>query len=143
MIQSAYGLNVFNSRILATSNPAAGGGKTVTFPTNSRNQLVALQFKLTNDGNVAGRKIMIHGLLDAHVIYVGGDDTAIPASAAVTFVGLPFTRDGLNWSTENRVPFLFNPFVVYGPGDSLNIDVINVQAGDQLSDIYVIYREWP
>jgi hypothetical protein len=143
MMHSAFNNQIHRMQYMAVAPPAAGANATISFAANTRNRIITFGFHLLNDANVAGRKIYMPCSLDSYVLMFGADDTSLPANANVDCLGCPYSRDDLNLSTENRVPIWFNPDIIFGPSDTLTIQVVNIQAGDQLSNIYIVYAQWP
>lgn len=123
------------------SNPGAGANFSWTIDTLNVLRIISITFKFTTDVTVANRRVMI-------AIYVGGI-LAIPSvcgslQTASLAVDYPFADYGMQTTAVNSAMTLspLPPNVFLKKNDSIVSNIALIQAGDQISDINVVYEEW-
>ena len=124
-------------QLLTPSNPSAGASYSWTVPDNLAVELIALQFIYTCDANVATRTIygeLRHaGGILVHQTVFG----TLTATGSNTFAWLRKALAGGNWAIES------GPLTARVTTDNVfYLAAVNVQAGDQISNIRITYRQW-
>ena len=129
-------------KVLPLANPAAGANFVITGPGQGGWRLISVRFTLATDANVAGREpalIFDDGTTAAFQTVVRGGQAAtttqdygtVPAAfdggGADPFRGLPWPEKGV-WLE---------------PGWRVRSAILNIQAGDQISNIGFVVEEFP
>lgn len=136
----SYGRGYFESVNIA--NPAAGANAQDKLGGQFLSRLVSARFRLVTDNNVANRFVTVD-VQDGNgnTILSQGNLTSVVASkTADYFYGRKqaLTQDALGL-------YLFAPLDDFflEPGRIVQITVANIQAGDQLSRIFLGYERFP
>ena len=124
------------------ANPAVATNFVGAAPVNARSLLSLISLKLITDANVANRFIElqlnrgVNATVFAHAFY-----THI---ASKTYKYIAFAGNVLPSGTVyDTVHFPLPDLSLFLEGDSIQASVLNVQVGDQLSDIRLIWKVWP
>lgn len=111
-----------------------------TLPSLVYGQLLSCSFKIVTDGNVGGRQphVVFDNCMDSFFRVISTD----PVDASETnyyFFGVGI---GYNLHVHPRHNYCLPYPFPQPPGSTFKICVANVQAGDQLSDIWYYVEEW-
>lgn len=129
-------------RILRIPTPAAGANLSIIPDTAAHWLLFSLRFRFVTDANVANRHVVL--------TVQNGDDESIrlpagslqAASLDITYSAFPTGRAATTVGTQGGVAWpergLWIP-----QGWSFQSEVINIQVGDQLSEITGLLYEFP
>jgi hypothetical protein len=124
------------------AQPAAGANFALTSPARQFWQLIAATFTLVTDANAATRFVTVDyddgkGVLFGSNGAQGG--VALSTTAVFSFQA---TRGASEANTGNQIFVPLQP-VFFEPGQALQINVLNKQAGDQLSRIAFTFHRLP
>lgn len=129
-------------RVLPLANPAAGADFTITGPGQGGWRLISVRFRLTADATVAGREpalIADDGTTAFFQTVVRGGHSA---GATQDYGTVPGAFDG-----GGADPFRGMPWPEKGiwlePGWRVRSSILNLQAGDQISNIGFVVEEFP
>jgi len=109
---------------------------------NSRKKLVSLSFLLTTDASPSDRYVHIICEKAGIDYHIGGVPIPQAASQARRFYFSPFEYPSFITSTNNFHAPIPNEFIFFY-ADTLETDIVGLQAGDQLTDITIIFAEQP
>jgi hypothetical protein len=123
-------------------DPAAGAAFSFDYPQNRVVVPLSLTFKFVTDANVANRTVRIE--------YDDGRGTpfyrevmgAVQAAATTAFYSAAVNRGAADLDTNDfaALPLLAVPLVI---GQALQINVTNIQAGDQISQVVMLFARLP
>jgi hypothetical protein len=133
---------IFDQIVSAETNPAAGANKTIVIPGQVRILPVALKFVLTTDANAANRQIIVVYNDDTRDYHTIG---APPVQTASLVREYNFVSGGFTPFVEATVDHRYVPLSpnLYIPANGeVRIEIVNNQAGDQLSAIVFTYLRW-
>jgi len=119
--------------------PAAGATYTYTLTRYDRARLVFAAVTLTTDSNVANRYLTIE-YLDGAGVAITADGAAVTVSASTTnqrFVGV-LRRGVSEWATNTDIFFPLGGVWIEA-GQRVKVNVANIQATDQLSNIRLTF----
>lgn len=139
--QNPLDTSIFDIFTRAGVSPSAGANFTQAMNINSRSQIINVQFLLTTDANAADREIIITGDDGTDEIYSTGPSSIQTASLAVRYhanIGAPAGTFGT--ALLQTVPL--NSQFILSEGDTLQINVTNIQAGDAITDISIRIKQW-
>jgi hypothetical protein len=128
-------------RLVSGTTPGAGVNVVETVPTNARWELLAFYVALTTSAAVANRIVQL-GIDDGANAYVwatSGQNHA--ASAAVIYSWWP----GANVLTLAAQSEIIQPLPIglrLPAGHRMITNTVNIQAGDQFSQVRYLVREW-
>lgn len=141
MIRSPFEQGDFDFVWSAQGDPAVATNLLINAPVNARSELVALSFKFSADANAADRWMRISSSSGLIVILLGNSEYPITANKdrwiIVGPTGHSSVADGGDSQTIGTVPF---PVLL--EGDIIRTNVVNIQAGDQISDVYYVFKTW-
>jgi hypothetical protein len=123
-------------------NPVAGANYIGSAPTNLLSELIFVQFQLVTDANVADRYPYIFFAIDANNHTLAAASLKTTASSTVFF---HFERNIAPYTTDNGVRhFIPLPYGIrVNDSSSLTIAVLDIQAGDQISNLRALWNHWP
>lgn len=125
--------------VVTVSNPAVQTDWSYTVPTGSMWRLESVTFTLTADANVASRHMRIRVRRGGSTLYMSVGPSAITANG----VGLLYAAKRLlaaQITSSSHTTALFNAPPLL-PGDIIDSQVTNMQAGDQLSAIVLVFTQ--
>lgn len=130
-----------HGRILAATygDPGAGANLSLAVPSRRRWRLLSLRFVFTADSNSANRFIRLALTDGAEPLTLVMPPSAVIANSTSVFnfaLGLPF---------QDIVDVYFMlplPFVLLGPGFLVTTAITDLQAGDQISSVFLTAEEW-
>jgi hypothetical protein len=133
---------IFDLVVQDLADPAPGILAGLTSPTNARILVVAVRLVLVTSAGGANRTVHLHytdGTLDLFVTPAPAVQTASSTREFNFAIGSggPF----VGATDDERVTPLPSQLFL-GPNFTLDIDVTNIQAGDQLSEIVYTYQKW-
>jgi len=122
-------------------NPAAGADYNIVKPSASQVQLLHLSFTLTTDANVATRLVWI-SLESAALAYpLGSSMTHQAAGTALRYIATQHPL--LNMGPPPHFRYISLPEVrTLWPADTFKINIMNIQVGDQISDLRIHWKLW-
>jgi len=123
--------------------PVAGASYTYKVGPWDRMRLVFCTFTLATDANAANRYVTIEypGINGVSVLADGASVTVSANTSAQRFVG-SLRRGPAEWNTNTDVFFPLSGF--WAPvGQSIVINIANVQVGDQLSKVTMTFDSTP
>lgn len=121
----------------AFTTPAAGASFTHTCDGRYYTRFVSIRAKLVTDANVASRQLVCEYLDPSDRIFMThGGALTVAASTTVYFYFQTMT-DTAEWEVNSSVIVPLTP-VLLPPTFKLKLNLVNVQAGDQLSQVYAV-----
>ena len=130
-----------NLRSIAGTTPGAGVNLSETVPTAARWQLLAFRFRMVTSATVATRVATIE-IDDGTTSYLDiSPNQTQTAGQTCTYNISPGGATGTS-NADNRflVP-IAAPFFL-GAGHRIKSSVLNLDAGDQISQVQYLVREW-
>lgn len=125
------------TEVVQGTQPAAGASFTFPMVGDYFTRPLSLVGQLVADANAANRYLHLHYQDAQGVVYaVGGSGMAIAANATVQFSLL--ADIGINIATTAVLTIAPLPYLFMRPTDVLKLDVHNIQAGDQLSQLVLV-----
>lgn len=123
-------------------NPAAGANFTWTSPTHSNWEIIAVHFALTTDANAANRIARLR-FRDAatDVLYVLPSDIQVASKTAAYYFAQGFTNTLLTNTLSLRNGALPINLICYQTWN-LSSEILDIQAGDQLTAIEIIFKRY-
>ncbi len=134
--------DVADYRATSGANPAAGADFTQLLPQNAFHQIIQVQFVLTTDANAANRVATVGAGTGAGMRFECMAPAVQTASLGIQYtfcVGIA-PIDHITNGVRQTSP-LPDWMIVHG-GQNLHIDIVNKQAGDQISAILYALRTW-
>lgn len=133
--------NHFQPCRTTTADPAAGAPATIARPAASHVLLQHLTFTLVTDANAANRLVWL-SLNDLIItLPLGSSCSPHQANATWRYIASPIPLLNMAGALYFRyVPL--PPIRSFAKMDTWHINVENIQAGDQISDIYASFRLW-
>ena len=122
------------------ANPAAGADWTVTIPTFCRRRVAAVVAQLVTNATVASRIPEIRVQSGSVLEYVGTPTLAVPASTTAQVCGSPSVSTAIAGQVDVMIP-LGQPLIMPG-GSKLQSATLGLQAGDQWSNVTILFEEW-
>lgn len=123
-------------------DPGAGNDFSYPVPANSRIEAIYIGFIFSTDANAANRYTIISGATPTLNQQMGA--SAIAQTAGLTWgqghvAGLPQEVD---LSAQNITLTPMSPNLILEPGDALEANILNIQAGDAIASIIIRYKQW-
>jgi hypothetical protein len=144
-LPNTYDLDIFADIMIEIANPAAGSGQILAPGIVAVKELVAVEFVLTTDANVASRLARVQATRVAAgspTIDIGVPTTVQTAGGAIRYIfGLGLSLDMDTTTLISQAP-LIQGMRMRG-ADTYAVTIDNIQAGDQISDTTVYFRVWP
>lgn len=139
--RSPYEYFNFDYLLETIANPAAGAILTITVPTDHRSELINLSFKFTADANAANRGFTIthkRGTIHNLIGFLLDNITANEIKR------LCFNNFQSHWlsSLGDYCPIPIASFPFVEEADTFDINVVNKQAGDQISEVHAAWKLW-
>jgi len=137
-----FDLNTPNQLHDMPAIPLAGNPIIIAAPANRRSELIYIEFQLQTDATVASRnaRLVLHS--GARTIDLAVPTIAIAANLTVTYrFGIHLEAYATTLSNFLTAPLV--PTVFAFEGDTWQIDVDNIQAGDQLGPTTYVANTWP
>jgi len=136
----AYGRGFLD--VLYPSNPAAGSGFALTEDGRYLTRPVAIVFTLATSAAVANR-FVTYDIVDGNgkVILSRGPAVAVLAGSTQKFAA-DYDRSGSEWTTGSTV-FFGLPHLFLEPGRVLQVNVANIDGGDQISNVILTVERFP
>lgn len=132
----------FTALPLAYPDPAAGAGWSCIPPLNRLSTLALFSCTFVADANVATRRFALEFYHAPYYWMLGGCSYSV--SASETWYLLAHSNVVLNTAATDYFLFLPLPDLpIITDSMSVSLNVINKQAGDQLSEIRAIWKVWP
>lgn len=122
-------------------NPAVGVRKPLSVPASRLSMISCLSFILTTDANVADRVIFIQGEFPGTVWPIATSGFVQTASLAFEYIAFPGAGHTLAAPTR-FVQFSLPDRILIKAGGNYYIDCEDIQAGDQISAIRIVWRSW-
>lgn len=120
---------------LNVNNPAAGANFNATLSNTQYATLLQVQYTLTTSATVANRQA---GITANAVIFQSPMTQPAGIAATYTFApGLPVSSGVAAAGSVNTYPIPSG--LIIPPGNLVNSNILNIQAGDQISAITIIY----
>lgn len=124
--------------VVSVSNPAAGADFSYTVPTGSFYRLIAVNYTLTTDANVANRLGRVRVKRGTPTIAVAAGAAVVAAgSTRVYFWNLGTVANTVT-ATSDISPLVGFPTLV--AGDVIDSFLLNKQVGDQLSTVTLVFE---
>ena len=129
-------------KTIVITTPGAGNNFSYTVPAGIRLRILGITYHIATDANVASRRPALY-VLDPN----GGNSffavaqATIAANANVDVSFAPSNRDMPNV----RSGFLTVPLaseIILKPGDVLSSNIISMQAGDELTETYILVESF-
>lgn len=135
-----------NIKEYTVANPAAGADWTVQFGPTARERIISANAQLLTSAAVANRIVRAQ-LLDGagNLVYQGPPNQVIAAGVTAQVSISPATNQATTDTTSVGIPLPPGPHLTNQTGASvasLKTVTLNLQAGDQWSNIRVLVEEW-
>jgi hypothetical protein len=128
--------------LVTGSTPAAGSGFTLTNPGQFGWLLTCATFRLVTDANVANRFVTLDYDDGNGVIFCRNTfPQAVTASTTAVF-SFQADRGSSDWSANNDASLPLKAHF-FEPGQKVQVNIANVQAGDQIDRIRLIMERFP
>jgi len=124
---------------LVGANPAAGANFTYTIPTAENWLINSVCFQLLTNATVATRRPQFTAGLGATFSLFTTETTGQTASQTLQWA---FMLGHLETATTDARVGKNLPYVLLTAGLTLYIQITAMQAGDQLSNIIIMYEKW-
>lgn len=121
--------------------PAPGANFSATPLTNQRWRPIAIQWQVVTDATVANRQPYCTFNPDGTLDHFLDPELTQAASLSRVFSASSGYNGSKSTLGSNRI-FCLPPGIVIGPGGYFTIQVINIQAGDQINLISLTVEEW-
>lgn len=136
----AYGRGFLDVQYPA--NPAAGAGFSLVMDGRYISRLIAATFTLTTSAVVASRFVTVdYDDGNGKILVSRGAAVGVTAGSTQKFAA-DMARSGSEWNTGSTVFFGLYDFMLE-PGRKLLINVANIDAGDQLSNLVLSFERFP
>jgi len=123
-------------------NPAAGANYVHTCPLSAREEIIAFTIGVTAAAVAGPRTVTVQATIDTYIIPCGCAAYEYNNADTETYtfgVGMTPINGGAT-TTLNFDPLLHH--IILDPGETFATNVINMDAGDQLSDPTIYVRRW-
>jgi len=129
-----FDLNLFGVYILGIANPAAGTNFTYSVPDNHRTKIALITYTFVTDANVAQRYHTLTHVRAAAPLRISSDQVGVSASKTQNVMIMPGAAQlNIADSPYPLFPIIDSPCFL--ENDTINSDIINIQVGDQISDV--------
>ena len=133
---------VGNTKTIIIPSPAQGANFSYMVPAGRRMHVRSIAFNFITDANVATRQVILYVIDPAG----GVSYSAVPKVTQVTGLGYDYTfapqaRELANAVGGYATSQLASKLVLV-PGEVIASDIQNVQAGDQIQEIYLLVEEF-
>lgn len=123
------------------TQPAAGAGLAMSPVSRARSELIVLSFKLTTDANAADRQVVLKASTGVFKVYMGASFVLQPASQVYQYIfGVGLTASTAAVNDYVLVPIVPKMLVVHT--FSWELIVENIQATDQMGDVFIHEKYW-
>lgn len=124
------------------TQPAAGGGFSLTNPGRIGWLLLGVTFRLVTDANAANRFVRVEADDGSGTIYSRNGFAQAVTAGTTAFFTFQGSRGSSDWNANNEAYLPLQP-LLFAPGHKLLISIAGVQAGDQLSQIALMFERFP
>ena len=141
-IQNPLDDRIYAVTAVRSASPAAGANYVHTCPANTREEIIALTFGVTAAAVAVARTVTVQATIDTYIIPCGCAAYEYNNADTETYtfgVGMTPINGGAT-TTLNFDPLLHH--IILDPGETFATNVINMDAGDQLSDPTIYVRRW-
>ena len=139
--RNPFDLSLHEVYIQEPASPAAGASAVIPTPGNTRALLATMAFRLITDANVADRTCILERLKTGVNQIIAADMNVQTAS----FTGFYSAHvGGAMASKTNPLTHAFSlpNSRLFKDGDTLQINILNQQAGDQIGQILLTWHVW-
>lgn len=134
--------DIFGINTIAIANPGAGNNLDHSFSQFARFQIVALNFTLTADVTVATRIVRLKTVSDTYSCNYAIAPGGHTASESLNYYfGLGLANQDLSGTLGLMTVCLPDDLIVQ-KDDDFESDVLNLQAGDAITNIRIRYKYW-
>lgn len=141
MIHNPFNLAIFNFHWSQVNAPGAGSNQTIGAVANCRSELVSASFTYTADANPANRLIRVVATHGLYPITIGGMDIAITANdVREVIISQGITNSVTFGADVVMIAIPSFPFLL--EGDTININVSNIQATDTIGITRFCMKTW-
>ena len=136
-----FNQNHYEHRWTPVANPAAGAGASIVAPAASHARLFHLTFTMTADANAANRIIWLSLHDGPEIFQLGSSQVAHTANAVVRYIcsSLPMLNMG---PPDDFFSIPLPDIRSTNTTDTWQINIENIQVGDQISLIRAHWRLW-
>lgn len=127
---------------LAGDTPAAGSGFTLANPGRYAWCLVALTFRFVASGAVANRFVRVDYDDGQSVPFVRHPFSQAVTANTTAVLSFQAWRGSSDWSANNDAALPLTPHF-FNPGERLQISVGNIDAGDQIDRVRMLFYRFP
>lgn len=139
--RNAFDSAIFNHHYGPVNPPGLGNNLVITPPVNTRAELLLLNFEFVSDINVANRYIRLYLKRDFYTAYIAGGSPTIVASTTRNIIIAPHISC-LDTDHGDTLNIPLAPLPVVLEGDSIRSSIQNIQVGDKIWDVFVIWKVW-
>lgn len=123
------------------TRPAAGAGLSMSPVSRARSELIALSFKLTTDANAADRQVILEVSTGVFKVRIAASLVLQPASEEYRYI-MGIGQTSSTAAVNDQVVIGFPPEILVGHTWCWNLEVLNIQATDQMGDVYIHEKYW-
>jgi hypothetical protein len=126
--------------LVQVANPGAGADWSMAVPFNIRRRILSVNAQLATSATVANRIVEMRHLSGLNILANGTPNQVVVAGATVQVTG----TSSLLTAVANVADVLVSipSTLILQPGQSFNSNTINIQAGDQWSNIFLWVEDW-
>jgi hypothetical protein len=127
------------TEVVPGTQPNAGAGFTFANPSQYTARLLAITFRFVTDANVANRTVHVDTDDASGNIVTRDGIGGVLTATSTAFFTFSVQRTGADWDTNNFAYAPLSGVWMEGPRN-VQITVANIQAGDQLSQIQMLWE---
>jgi hypothetical protein len=125
--------------IVSGDKPAAGAGFTLTSPGRPGWRLVAVLFRLVTDANAANRSVTVDYDDGNGTLFGSSGIQGVVVASTTALFSFDAQRTISEANTNNQVFVPLRPVEFMG-GQKLQVNVLNIQATDQLDRVVLVFE---
>lgn len=123
------------------TSPAAGADFSYSIPGDYLIRVLGVFCRLVTDANVASREVVVeYQDAESNRYALAGAGATVPASQTADYFFSAFL--GTAEFTVDASALVPLPALILRPSDKLKIHVVNVQAGDQISRVRIVWEKF-
>ena len=113
------------------------------FPIDKLVEILSVYVVFDTDGNAANRRLIL-GIIDAGIVQYGNFPAPFSQTANLiyTYTWAPGTSHISPAVMDGHAAFGFPAGFILQPGWGIRIETFNIQAGDQIDNLGIVYKEW-
>lgn len=133
---------VGNIKTIIIPAPAQGANFSYTIPVGRRMHVRSIAFHFVTDANVATRRVVVYVIdPEGGISYSTIPTVTQAAGLSYDYTFAPGSRELANAVGRYVTSHLASKLILV-PGENISSDIQNVQAGDQIQEIYLLVEEF-